>query len=123
MGQCAMKEKIAAAVLFRLFEPEIKMKLVKDGKVAVVYSPDFGGGWSTWHDVDPMDSRMAEAVISGDKAKMKKAFVEMSGESEFLPDFEQLRVAWLPVGQEFRINEYDGHESIQLKEDIAWFTA
>ena len=25
-------------------------KYIKDGKVAVAYSPGFGAGWSTWND-------------------------------------------------------------------------
>jgi hypothetical protein len=36
---------------------------------------------------------------------------------------EDLVVAWLPVGTEFMIEEYDGHESITLKENQLWLTA
>jgi len=28
-------------------------KLVRDGKVAVLYSPDYGSGWYTWNPNNP----------------------------------------------------------------------
>jgi hypothetical protein len=36
---------------------------------------------------------------------------------------ESLAVAWLPVGTEFRIKEYDGSESIEIKNDVHWLSA
>jgi hypothetical protein len=36
---------------------------------------------------------------------------------------KELAVAWLPVGTEFRIGEYDGAESIEVKEDTDWIVA
>ncbi len=35
----------------------------------------------------------------------------------------ELKVAWIPKGTMFRVNEYDGDESIELKDDADWFTA
>jgi hypothetical protein len=34
-----------------------------------------------------------------------------------------LAVAWIDVGAEFRIHEYDGSENIEIKEELAWITA
>jgi hypothetical protein len=34
-----------------------------------------------------------------------------------------LEIQWIPVGTEFRINEYDGAESVELKDEVGWFTA
>jgi hypothetical protein len=34
-----------------------------------------------------------------------------------------LAVAWLSVGTEFRIKEYDGAESIEIKGEANWITA
>ena len=32
----------------------VKMnKLIRDGMVAVLYSPDYGSGWYTWNQDDP----------------------------------------------------------------------
>jgi hypothetical protein len=36
---------------------------------------------------------------------------------------DNLTIQWIPVGTEFRINEYDGAESIILKERERWITA
>ena len=32
-------------------------KLTKDGKVAVLYSPDFGAGWYSWHAIEELLSQ------------------------------------------------------------------
>jgi len=34
-----------------------------------------------------------------------------------------LVIQWLPVGTEFMIEEYDGNETIRLKEATVWLTA
>jgi hypothetical protein len=34
-----------------------------------------------------------------------------------------LKVAWIPEGTEFKVNEYDGSESIELKENTDWLIA
>jgi hypothetical protein len=36
---------------------------------------------------------------------------------------EDLKVAWIPEGTLFKINEYDGSESIELKENDNWILA
>jgi hypothetical protein len=36
---------------------------------------------------------------------------------------KDLAVAWLPVGTEFRIGEYDGAENIEVKEETDWIKA
>jgi hypothetical protein len=36
---------------------------------------------------------------------------------------DSLEIAWLPEGTLFRINEYDGSESIEVKEEMDWMIA
>jgi hypothetical protein len=36
---------------------------------------------------------------------------------------DDLKVVLIPEGAMFRVNEYDGAESIELKDDVDWFTA
>jgi hypothetical protein len=36
---------------------------------------------------------------------------------------DDLEVAWLPVGTAFRIHEYDGSESIEVREGLNWILA
>jgi hypothetical protein len=54
-------------------------KVIKSGLVAVLISPDFGAGWSTWN------SEIPEII--------------------------------------FRIHEYDGSETLELKDVLPWITA
>jgi hypothetical protein len=34
-----------------------------------------------------------------------------------------LEVTWVPEGTEFKINEYDGAESVETKDEIGWLIA
>ena len=44
-------------------------KVIRDGKVAVLISPGYGAGWSTWssdyRDLLPFDRRFVEAAEAG----------------------------------------------------------
>jgi hypothetical protein len=102
-------------------------KVKKNGKVAVLYSPDYGAGWSSWSGGTQksqlcMDARLVNAFIQGgDEAAARMA------ESLF-PDFytggsEGLTVKWIPEGTAFRIEEYDGSESIVLLDESNYFVA
>jgi hypothetical protein len=73
-------------------------KVIVNGKVAVLYSPGFGSGWYTWNQQFP------------DPEVFKGGMMD-------------LEIQWIPVGTEFRISEYDGAESIELKDEAGWFTA
>ena len=89
-------------------------------KVAVLYSPGYGGGWSSWADdkyqeFTLFDKRLVEKAIEGvDEVEVKK-FIE-----SILPDsyiycggWKDITVAWVVKGTEVIIDEYDGSESIQ----------
>jgi len=41
----------------------------------------------------------------------------------YVSNYNDLTVGWIPVGTAFRIDEYDGNESIVTKEDDDWFVA
>ncbi len=50
-------------------------KIEKDGKVAVLYSPGFCAGWSTWADCDQkealcMDARIVGPFLAGHEAQL-----------------------------------------------------
>jgi hypothetical protein len=36
---------------------------------------------------------------------------------------KDLASAWVPEGTLFRVNEYDGSESIEIQEDVSWMVA
>jgi hypothetical protein len=116
-------------------------KLVtSDGNVAIAYSPGTGEGWST-NGYKPaikqqmiFDSRITLYVLSqefkdyyedgevrfiNDKQKSNeyKKFIEaiipdIGYNAPYLSAFMQLKVKFIPENTMFRINEYDGSESV-----------
>lgn len=97
-------------------------KVIKDGEVAILVSSGYGAGWSTWAReyaddllfeptvVDMlMDNMPADAIIE---------YVEKTYKNVYTGGVEGLYVEWLPVGTKFRIDEYDGHESIITEENL-----
>ena len=100
-------------------------KLVRDGMVAVLYSPDYGSGWYTWNNEHPeilFDPAIVK-LIEEDKWDELQTYVILKYPKLITSGLGELRIAWIPEGTMFRVNEYDGDESIELKDDIDWFTA
>jgi hypothetical protein len=100
-------------------------KLVRDGKVAVLYSPDYGSGWYTWNPNHPellFDPAIVQ-LVEEDKWDELKTYVTLKYPNIYEGGMWELKVAWIPEGAMFRVNEYDGDESIELKDDADWFTA
>lgn len=92
-------------------------KVIKNGCVAVLVSPGFGAGWSTWADevqaeMMMFDKRLVDAYAS--RVKDIKPLVEeiFGDEFPYTGGWEQVGVRWVPVGSQFRIEEYDGNESL-----------
>lgn len=102
-------------------------KVIRDGKVAVLYSPGFGAGWSTWaHSGEGenllFDPMIVSCVESGDKDKLA-TYMAMRYPDVYTGGMEDLIIEWLPEGTLFRIHEYDGSESIEVKEEMDWVIA
>ena len=101
-------------------------KVIKDGKVAVIVSPDFGGGWSTWADEDQkltalFDRRFVEAVENKASVDIRELCEEVFGEgTNFYPSgWESTVIEWVPEGEHFIIDEYDGFERLNLVHSVA----
>ena len=94
-------------------------KIERDGMVAVLVSPCFGAGWSTWNSEHRetlcMDAEIVQAVLDKDIdsaiaiAKQKCGDIYTGGASD-------LTVEWVKKGSAFVICEYDGFESLHLVE-------
>lgn len=92
-------------------------KYYKDGKVAVLYSPGYGAGWSTWNSGTVahgllFDSEIVQALLSGDRLGAI-AIASVKYPDACLLGGDKLTVGWLPEGTRFEIDEYDGSESIR----------
>ena len=100
-------------------------KLIRDGKVAVLYSPGFGAGWSTWNQELPELVFNPVIVDFVEKEQWDELAVYVSLKYPDIYDggMRDLEIAWLDVGSEFRIHEYDGSESIEVKEELLWLVA
>jgi hypothetical protein len=101
-------------------------KVVRNGKVAVLYSPGYGAGWFTWnhqHIECLFHPTLVEMVEAGRANEITKDLVHdllglSSDDSFFIGGAEQLTIAWLPVGTKFEVREYDGFESITRESDL-----
>lgn len=100
-------------------------KVVRDGKVAVLYSPGFGAGWSTWNDVPELtfDPEIIALVEAGKRDEIGKHLLARGYEDFYAGGAEQLKIEWIPEGYRFKITEYDGSESIELQDSDDWITA
>lgn len=83
---------------------------------AVLISPDFGAGYSTWGYGDPMDGELIQSLLAHvndfDPNEVDDA-TEIDVSDYMDSRFDSLfTVAFVPVGTRFRISEYDGAESI-----------
>ena len=101
-------------------------KLIRDDKVAVLVSPGFGAGWSTWdhtYGEDLIFDPVLAAYIDEGKMDEAKTYVTMRFPEAYDGGVEYLVVHWVPVGTAFRIHEYDGSESIEVKDKMDWVVA
>ena len=100
-------------------------KVIKDGKVAVLYSPGYGSGWYTDNPGYPelvFDSILVNAVIEGDIEKGMARAKELCPYAEFRV-LKTLKVGWVPVGEAFDITAYDGSEKLKIISEQNYFIA
>ena len=105
---------------------EIK-KVERDGKIAVIYSPEYGTGMDSGHyRGDPkqmrFDPEIVELILDGRRQEDDDLANERYG-CERYRFFEGLDVMWIAKGRRFCIDEYDGSESFSYPDAIGWMTA
>ena len=100
-------------------------KKIKDGMVAVLYSPDFGAGWYTWHNIAELlfDPKVVDMVLEKTSAETIELYCKTVYGDHYYAGSCDLEVAWVPTGTEFIIEDFDGNESITLKDKVRWVTA
>jgi len=105
-------------------------RLIRDGKVAVIYSPGFGAGWSTWnleyteYGQDLIfDPGLADLISNGSSQEQIEAYVILRWPGVYTGGLDQVVVKWIPIGTEFKITEYDGSESLQFCNSDEWIIA
>ena len=105
-------------------------RLIRDGKVAIIYSPGFGAGWSTWNTEYSeygqdliFDPGLADLISNGSSQDQIEAYVALKWTGVYTGGLEQAVVEWVAIGVEFKITEYDGSESLQFRNSEDWIIA
>lgn len=102
-------------------------KVVRDGLVAVLYSPGYGAGWSTWASDDIREQILFDPglvdLVENEKWEEAQAYAALKYPDFYPGGLDDLHIAWIPVGTQFRVNEYDGKESIEQRDSVDWITA
>lgn len=101
-------------------------KLIRDGRVAVLVSHGFGAGWYSWHYderllFEPTIAEMLEKNV--DIYEIEKYCEKTYGNEIYYGGLDGLSIVWVPVGMRFRIEEYDGAESLKMEQEVHWITA
>lgn len=98
-------------------------KVIRDGEVAILYSPGFGAGWYTWNTEHPeliFHPKLVAMVEEGNRLLITEHWVSanIGIDAVYCGGAEDLTIAWLPQGTPFDILDYDGSESIHTYDDI-----
>jgi hypothetical protein len=101
-------------------------KVIRDGKVAVLYSPGFGAGWKSWG--APIEAVFHPALIEWvEKGKLEPIEDVMSrafpNADFYLGGASDLEIEWIPQGTSFRITKYDGSEDIEILGEMEFIVA
>ena len=92
-------------------------KVIRNGKVAVLISPEFGAGWSTWGSEEEKmlyDPVIVKWVEGGKKGPIP---LDHYTNQPYAGRADDLKIVWVPKGTWFYVQEYDGSESIVYAED------
>lgn len=99
-------------------------RVIRNGQVAVIFSPDHGAGWYSWHGSAELlfDPSIVQWLEANELDKIENYLI-LKYPNNYFGRLDELTIQWIPVGTEFRIDEYDGAESIIFKERERWITA
>ena len=102
-------------------------RVVRNGQVAVLYSPGYGAGWSTWANEDIRKGVLfdpgAVDLVEQEKWDELQAFVALKYPEIYAGGLRDLQIWWLKEGTQFQVNEYDGNEHIETRDTVDWITA
>ena len=128
-----MKDKLSVVDSIS-FSVKKEKEIIRDGKVAILYSPGFGTGWYTWHGVYELlrDPEVVHLV----ELRSKVSVDEQTYYTEKIMDYckstygdhyyggaDDLTIEWIDLGDKFRITEYEGSETIEYLTNTRWLEA
>jgi len=104
-------------------------KVIRNGEVAVLFSPGFGAGWYTWNTehpailYDPVVVKWVEEDKPAAEGLRLEATLEEKYPGCYLGGIDNLDIRWVPVGSRFVVDEYDGSESVVVEQEFDWMVA
>ena len=106
------------------FKMEFERRYDDQGLVAVLISPGFGAGWSTWGDEGQregmlFDSRLVDYILQTGTEGLGE-YAESLGYTGYTGGAEDIRIEWLEPGVRFFVDEYDGSESLRTFDDLVY---
>lgn len=104
---------------------EYEKRYNEEGHVAVLISPGFGAGWSSWSGSDVndallFDSRLVDAVLAKMPTEEFVEYCKSLGYDHYMGGASDLEVVWLEPGTRFTVEEYDGSESLRTFDDLCY---
>ncbi len=94
---------------------------------AVLISPDYGAGYSTWGYGDCMDGELIKELLENvDNFNPNEvdSGTEIDVSDYMSSSFDSLfTICFVPVGTLFRVTEYDGSESIEYFSESDYYEA
>ena len=93
-------------------------RIVRDGMVAVLVSPGYGAGWSTWGLAADRERmlfcpRLVLALESGAPEADLAIIAREEFPEAYLAGIRQVVVEWVREGKPIRVVEYDGAEHVE----------
>jgi hypothetical protein len=119
-------------------------KVIRNGKVAVLYSPGFGAGWYSWNRNTPaclfdpeivalVESEKSDVLSTSTIKKISDLAEEKysprhsrdttSEKGFYAGGADWLSIEWVTQGHGFEISEYDGSESVRIVGEIDFIIA
>lgn len=103
-------------------------KYKKEGCVAVLYSPGYGAGWSTWDNGDYgleliFDPTLVDMILNGIDKQAWTEYVTLKYPDMYLGGLDDLCIWWVKEGTQFQIREHDGSESVVEYDPKDWIVA
>lgn len=100
-------------------------KVIRDGKVAVLYSADYGAGWFSWNPehIELLFDPAIVELVESEQWEELKVYVTLKYPDIYMGGLDDLRIEWVPKGTLFVIQEHDGNEWVELRDQINWIEA
>lgn len=100
-------------------------------QVAVIIHDDWGSGWYTTHQNLSLlfDAKLAHAIDTGNYSQVKERLNELAcvypEDASWFTTIKpgSLDLKWIPRNKKFIVEDYDGWETVRLKDEIKWIQA